>query len=241
MIGWRARLGILVPPGNPTLEAEIATVAVPGVSVHYTRMNATGETGSLAGQDERNREQIAGLDDNIRLLSLVKPSVIVLAHTATSYTLGLVEEAALVARVEQFYATRFITAFGSVVAGLQHLGVRRIAFGTPYAMAATLRGMALLEECGFTVVNHANLPDVRNIYDETPERAYGLGRMIDVPEAEALVISGVGMPTLAMIETLERDIGKPVISATSGLIWHALRTAGVSETVPGLGALLLGP
>lgn len=238
MIGWRARLGILVPPGNPTLEAELTTVAVPGVSLHYTRMNASGETGSLTGQEERNREQIAGLEGNVELLSMVKPQVVALAHTATSYTLGRADEAALVARIEQRFGLRFITAFGSIVSGLQHLGLRRIAFGTPYAMEATLRGKSLLEEHGFAVVSHANLPGVRNIYEETAERAYTLGRMVDHAEAQALVISGVGMPTLAMIAALERDIGKPVISATSAMIWNALRTADVREGLPNLGTLM---
>lgn len=238
MIGWRARLGILVPPGNPTLEAELATVAVRGVSLHYTRMTASGETGSLAGQEERNREQIAGLDDNVALLAMVKPKVIALAHTATSYTLGREGEAALVAQIERRHALRFITAFGSILAGLERLGARRIAFGTPYAMEATLRGKALLEGHGLSVVSHASLPGVRNIYDETAERAYALGRMVDHPDAEALVISGVGMPTLTSIATLERDIGKPVLSATSATIWNALRVAGVREGVQGFGTLL---
>lgn len=238
MIGWRARLSILVPPGNPTLEAELATVAVPGVSLHYTRMTASGETGSLAGQEERNREQIAGVEGNVALLAMVKPQVVALAHTATSYTLGRAEEAALVACVEQRFALRFITAFASVLAGLGRLGARRIAFGTPYAMEATLRGKALLEEHGITVVSHASLPGVRSIYDETAERAYQLGRMVDHPDAEAVVLSGVGMPTLATIAMLERDIGKPVLSATSATVWHALRTAGVRDAVPGFGTLL---
>jgi hypothetical protein len=36
-------------------------------------------------------------------------------------------------------------------------------------------------------VNFGWLPNVRSIFDETEERVYGLGRRIDVPEAEATV------------------------------------------------------
>ena len=34
MMGWRARIGFLVPPGNPTVEPERAELAPAGVSVH---------------------------------------------------------------------------------------------------------------------------------------------------------------------------------------------------------------
>lgn len=238
MIGWRARLGFLVPPGNPTVEPEMTTLTPPGVSVHYARMSASGATGSLEGQEQRNREQIASLDGAAALLAMVKPSVIVLAHTATSYTLGIEDERALVARMETTHGCRFLTAFGSVVAALGHLGIRRVALGTPYAMTLTERGKALLEAYGLQVPHHISLPGVTNIYDETPERAYQLGRMADNPDAEAVFLSGVGMPTIAALEALEADLGKPVISAASAMMWHALRSSGVNAVVPGAGRLL---
>ena len=93
MMGWRARIGFLVPPGNPTVEPEMTELAPPGVSVHFTRMSASGPAGTHAGQEERNRSQIASLDEATRLLAMVSPHVIVLAHTATSYTLGREAEA----------------------------------------------------------------------------------------------------------------------------------------------------
>ena len=95
MIGWRARLGFLVPPGNPTVETEMIGLVPDGVSLHFHRMVAHGTPGSLSGQTERNRTMVEHIDSGIELLALVKADVIVIAHTATSYHLGRRGEAEL--------------------------------------------------------------------------------------------------------------------------------------------------
>jgi maleate cis-trans isomerase len=237
MTGWRARIGFLVPPGNPTVEPEMIELAPPGVSVHFTRMSASGPAGTHAGQDERNRSQIASLDEATRLMAMVSPQAIVLAHTATSYTLGQEAEAALVARLEAGSGIRFLTAFGGVVQALRFLGVQRIAYATPYDQTLTERGRTHLIAHGFDVSGMARLEGVRNIYEETPARAYAVGRQADRPEAQAVFLSGTGMPTLAIIQALEDDLGKPVISAASSMMWSALRAAGVNVQRPGYGRL----
>ena len=240
MFGWRARLGFLVPPGNPTVEPEMMQLVPHGVSLHFTRMVAHGVTGSLQGQEERNRTQIAHLDDNAALLAMVKPTVIVMAHTATSYTMGKDGEAVVVERIERANGCRFITAFGSVIAALNHLGARRVAVGTPYDEAATLQCKANLEAYGLQVASYGRLPNVTNIYDETPDRAYALARQVDHADADVVFMSGVGMPTLSVLETLERDLGKPVISSASSMMWNALRVSRVVASIDGFGSLLRG-
>lgn len=238
MTGWRARIGFLVPPGNPTVEPEIIALAPPGVSVHFTRMSASGPAGTHSGQDERNRSQIASLDEATRLMAMVCPQVIVMAHTATSYSLGQAAEAALLARLEAASGTRVVTAFGSVVAALRSLGVRRVAYATPYDEALTEQGRAHLEAHNFDVVSVARLQGVRNIYEETLARAYAIGKQADRPDAEAIFLSGTGMPTLEIIQALEDDLGKPVISSNLAMMWHASRIAKVSARRPGYGRLL---
>jgi maleate isomerase len=238
MMGWRARLGFLIPPGNPTVEPEMIAMAPPGVSVHFSRMVAHGATGTLDGQDERNRTQIEHIGESAELLAMVKPSVVMLAHTATSYTLGRRAEVELVQRLQGQCACPVATSFGSVVAALEALGAKRVALGTPYSEETTLKGKALLEDHGFEVVSYGRLENVTNIYDETPERAYRLGRGLDKQAVQAVFLSGLGMPTVSILDTLERDLGKPAISAASATMWQALRLAGVRECVSGYGRLL---
>ncbi len=237
MKGWRARLGFLVPPGNPTVEPEMFELAPLGVTVHFTRMTADGPAGTHVGQDERNRSQVASIDAGVKLLAMVAPNVIVMAHTATSYTLGRVAEHELVARIEAESGIPFITAFGSALAAFAELGVSRIAYATPYSEATTLQGKAHFEAHGLEVVSHGQLAHVRNIYEENEERAYAIARAVDRSEAQAVFLSGVGMPTIATLQALEDDLGKPVISAASAMMWNALRTARVGATIEGYGRL----
>lgn len=237
MMGWRARIGFLVPPGNPTIEPEMAELTPPGVSVHFTRMSASGPAGTHEGQEDRNRAMLASLEEASRLLAMLSPRVIVLAHTATSYTLGREAEADLVRRQEAATGARFITAFGSVLEAFRHLGVRRVAYATPYGADLTEMGRAHLVANGIEVAGVARLEGVRNIYEETIERAYFVGRNADRPEAEAVFLSGTGMPTLGMLQALEDDLGKPVLSASSAMMWNALRAAGAMGMRDGYGRL----
>src|SRR5258706_11915963 len=216
-------------------------LAPPEVSVHFTRMVAHGAAGSHQGQEERNRSQIAHLSENVALLAMVAPKVIVLAHTATSYTLGREGEAELVARMQAQSGITFITAFGSVLAALAHLNAKRIALGTPYDAESTAKGKNALEAHGIEIVSVGRLENVKNIYEETAERAHGLARRIEVPHAPALFLSGVGMPTIATLERMERDLGKPVVSAAAAMMWNALRFAGVAAPIAGFGRLLAEP
>ena len=238
MIGWRARLGFLLPPGNPTIEPELIALTPRGVSVHFHRMIARGETGSLDGQEGRNLQMIASLDDGIETLAQVKPDIVVLAHTATSYTLGQKREADLLARLSANVGIPVVSAFGSVLAAFLRLGVKRVALGAPYSAETTAQGRSHLEACGITVVRHDNLKGVSNIYDSTAEQAYRLARSIDVPEAEAIFLSGTGMPTISILAMIEEDLGKPGVSSNAAMMWHALRRCGIREPMLGYGRLL---
>jgi len=61
---------------------------------------------------------------------------------------------------------------------------------------------------------------------------------VDTQAAQAVFLSGLGMPTISILDTLEQDLGKPAVSAASAMMWQALRLAGVRDGVPGYGRLL---
>lgn len=238
MVGWRARIGFLVPSATPTVEREMAALAPNGVSVHFSRMVARGPVGTLENLQSRAASHLEHMDETVEMMAAVEPDVIVLAHTATSYFLGLEGERKLAARLTENTGIPFISALGSVAKAFEFLKVNTIAVGTAYDEALTMSGKRALESYGLNVVNALWLPDVKSIFEETERRIYRLGKQADRPEAEALFLSGVGLPTLSVLQALETDLRKPVVSSASAMMWNALRTAQVYADIPGYGRLL---
>lgn len=58
------------------------------------------------------------------------------------------------------------------------------------------------------------------------------------PNAQAVLLSGTGMPTVKILQALEQDLGKPALSTNSAMMWYALRRAGLRHSVSGYGRLL---
>ena len=188
--------------------------------------------------EDRTRAYVDSLPGPARTLAAVNPAVVVLAFTAASYSNGFKNEETLSDRIAALTGTRAVTAAQAIFAALRHLHVKKLALGTPYPESISAMGRAYWESAGFQIVGYRRLANVENIYDESEERAYRLARQADVPDADAVLLSGTGLPTIGVLELLERDLGKPVISSNQASLWRALRLAGVREPVAGFGRLL---
>jgi len=57
-------------------------------------------------------------------------------------------------------------------------------------------------------------------------------------DADGVLIAGTGFRCVAILEALEQDLRRPVLSANQASLWHCLRRAGVQTPVAGYGNLL---
>jgi maleate cis-trans isomerase len=62
-----------------------------------------------------------------------------------------------------------------------------------------------------------------------------------VPEADGVFISCTGLDAMDIIEPLEQDLGKPVVTSNQASYWLAFKMARMGEPIYGYGKLLSMP
>jgi len=232
--GWRARIGLLVPSSNTTAEPEFCRMAPEGVSVHAARMRLTEVTPEALLEMGRRSEEAA------RELADAEVDVIVYGCTTGSLIGGPDFDLELARRLEAVCRLPVVTAATAVAEALRELGVRNVAVATPYTDDLNLREKVFLEGKGFRVAGMRGLGIVRNaeIGRLHPSVAYELARGAFTPEAEGVFISCTNFRAIEVIDPLEKDLGRPVVTSNQASMWAALRRLRVSERIPGYGKLL---
>ena len=132
------------------------------------------------------------------------------------------------------------TTSTAVAEAVKAVGAKKVAFATPYIEDLNVLAKAYLESCGIEVLNTKGLGLLYDKdMDATPlEKIYELAKSVDVPEADAVLILFTGVRSVPIIEMLEKDLKKPVISAIQASMWYSLKTLGIdTNEVKGFGSL----
>jgi maleate isomerase len=237
MYGWRARIGTVVTSDDTTVDSEFSKTSPEGVSIHGTRMmSSPGVSSEEELHDLKNYvEQCA------ELLRTTNVDVVAYCCTTGSLIEGPGYELELEEKISEIAETSCVTTAASIKRAFDALGVESLVVTTPYTDEVNQREARYLEESGYTVVDIGGfrLDNPPSPYTAArPERAYREARAIDDDDADAIFISCTGYRTFEIIEKLERDLNKPVITSNQATLWDALRKAGVDYNDVELGELL---
>lgn len=220
-----ARLGFVVPSTNTTFEPEIYRALPVGVTAHFVR----------AHMKEDSEEDLAGMAGQLRDLGrdlkLARVSSVAFACTGASALGGAEAESQQVSALQESAGCPATTTSSAVVHALQALGINRVSVATPYEDWLTERVCNWLESAGVVVTNRKGLGLRSRISDLSSADAYRLAREVDDPGSEAVFISCTAWKTFDVIDALEGDLGKPVVSSNLATLWQSMKLSEVAQMV----------
>ena len=234
MYGWRGRVGLLVPSVNTVAEPEMNRIAPEGIVAFAARMRNTkadfDDTLGLIKHVERATDELMS----------AHVDVVAFTCTAGSFIQGGKGEDELKKLMEKTAHVPSVTTSGAVVRALKTLKARKLVIATPYPEEINRLEKAFFEEKGFEVlaIKGLGITDAFLIGCEMPENTYRFVKSMDNPSANAIFISCTNYRTFDIIERLEKDCKKPVVTSNQATFWAALRTIGCMEPIHGFGTLL---
>ena len=236
MYGWRARVGTIVPSTNAVNEVEFARYLPEGVSLHVSRMRRVG-----GGDLQTLREMEAHKEDCAELLGTANVDVVAYSCTAAGMLEGPEYELELEEELGEIAGAPVVSMSAALRRAAERLDLESIAVATPYIEEVNELEEEHFGELGFDVVSIEGLGVGRDDPTEKgrlmPSDAYGIAQRADRPEADGLLISCADFRTFEVVEALEADLGKPVVTSNSATLWNALEVIDVDYTDIPLGTL----
>jgi maleate isomerase len=134
------------------------------------------------------------------------------------------------------------TVLTAVTRGCEALGLKRVVMATPFPEDQDERLVRFLAHDGIEVVGFRGLgcPNADVIWELPPETGYDLATSL---LREHQDVDGVYMPCnkwriVSVIDRIEKESGKPVVTNTQAWVWEALRAMGMKNPIQGYGRLL---
>lgn len=129
----------------------------------------------------------------------------------------------------------------AAIAALGTLGVGRLGLVSPYvpSVVESLRagfeasGLVVPATLSFGEETEANVARIDAASVRAAARA-----LADMAEVDALFLSCTNLRTLDVIDTLEAELGLPVVSSNQALAWHLARLTGMTAMRNPVGQLL---
>ena len=241
VVGPRAVFGVIVPSTNTVVEHDFWRAGIPGVAFRAGSMHIPSPTMNSDADFEALLDQIrASIDTAMRDVLTAEPDRMVMGMSAETFWGGVEGNAAFEERVRARTSLEVSTGASACREALQALGVRRIAAFSPYQPIADRQVGTFFTEAGFDVVRITGLrcPSAMAIARVDEETLRLTVKELDGADVDAIVQVGTNLSFVGLADTLEQELGKPVLAINAATLWHALRHHGLDDRVEGCGTIL---
>lgn len=253
--GWRARIGLFIVGNEAVPEAEWWAMAPAGVSVHAARVTARAPWARW----NTARSDVELEDDLVRgarQFAAMRLTAVTVGHSSSSILGGRGWDDATAKGLAALVGGPAIatTNGADTQAALRASGVERPFLVLPpwFGDELVAAGLRYYTDHGFTPAGHLRHDPGRKWRDVPPSELYahGMGfeqeieplyaqiRKACPSDADGVLIAGTGFRCVGIIEALEQDLKRPVITANQAGLWSCLRASGIHAPVAGFGALL---
>lgn len=218
-------------------EREVEKMLPEEVSLHVTRIPMSTPTyDSLSHMAD-------SVEEASKLLADARVDIVAFNCTIGSLIRGKGYDQRIIERITQATGLPATTTTTAVMAGLKTLGIKKLILVNPYTELLHQQEKAFLESEGFQLLNDRwlGLSDCVRQYETDPLRWYEMLKSMQEPQGDGYFISCGGIRVVEIIQPLETELGKPVITSNQALIWHCLRMIGWQEPIEGFGRLLRTP
>lgn len=136
------------------------------------------------------------------------------------------------------------TVLTAVVRALKSLDVHRVVMASPFPQDQDENLIRFLDHYHIEVAANRGLGynNTQEIWQLSPETGYELASAVleECPNVDGIYMPCNKWRVSSIIERLEKDVGKPVITNTQAWIWEALEGLGLPPKLAGYGRLLNG-
>ena len=214
------KLGLMVPANNTTMEPELSAWLEDARCRTLRIPRGKGLLGPA--------EIPAYIENALELAKQYDPAqtdIVAYGCTAAGFIGGPALDAEIQSKLAKITGKPVVTTANAMVEVLQNIGAKRVAVVTPYLDLVNERLRAYLEQSGITVVTLESFKATTTdeLAQITPEQVAALAHKTMRPDCDAMFIACSQLPTKDIVESLEREFGKPVWSSIKATAWQAKR------------------